>query len=126
MLKRSTIRRHLPLFVDTSGTIVRHTVVAQKKFGKMEKRQNVSQGYCKALKTLQEGVIDKRKKPRNKDPVPCLAEVQCWPPIPFQEVPPCAEAPKIAEGQRFSVVPRGAAQEVGLAAQEVEPAPVAA
>ena len=70
----------------------------------MEKRQNVSQEYCKALKTLQEGVIGKRKKPRNKDPVPCLAEVQYWPPIPVQEVPPCAEAPTIAEGQRFSVV----------------------
>jgi hypothetical protein len=70
----------------------------------MEKRQNVSQGYCKALKTLEEGVISKRKKPRHKDPVPCLAEVQCWPPISVQEVPPSVEAPKIAEGQRFSVV----------------------
>jgi hypothetical protein len=62
VLKRSTIRRYLPQFIDTSGTIVRHTVVAQKKIGKMEKRQNVSQEYCKALKTLQEGVIGKRKK----------------------------------------------------------------
>jgi hypothetical protein len=59
----------------------------------MEKRQNVSQGYCMAI-----------KKPRNKDRVPCLAEVQCWPTISVQEVPPCADAPTIAEGQRFSVV----------------------
>ncbi len=56
------------------------------------------------METLQKGVNGKRQKQRNKDPVPCLAEVQCWPPIPVQDVPPSVEAPKIPEGQTSSVV----------------------